>query len=1275
MLTIDTTLTRPDQRETPTSAAPPGAAYPERGWIRRLAGYCWQFRSRVLIAFGAGIVGQTVSVGVPLIQRKIIDDVVLTRQAPLLPWASLLVVAALAVFGFTYLRRFNGGRLSVDVQHRMRTDVFASLAALDGRRQDELDTGQVVGRATSDLTVVQGLLQMLPNLTGNLVLFVVSLAVMFWLSPVLALLALAAVPALWILGSRSRAKLFPASWVAQQHEAELAGAVEAATTGVRVVKGFGQESRELDRVESIARKLFGARLRTVRFNSFFSPALAAIPQLGTVGILALGGYLAIRGHLTLGTFLAFSTYVAQLSGPVRLLSLLLTTGQQARASVIRVFELIDTRPVIEERPDATALRPGPGAVTFEDVAFGYRPDQPLLRGLDLRIEPGETIAVVGGSGSGKSTLGHLLTRSYEVGGGRVLVDGQDVRDVTLASLRASVGVAMEDSFLFSTSVADNIGYGRPGATRDEIEAAARIACADDFIRELPDGYDTVVGEQGLTLSGGQRQRVALARAVLVDPRILLLDDATSAIDARIEARIHEQLHAVAADRTTILMAHRRSTLRLADRIAVLDQGRIVDLGTLDELARRSELFRMLLAGPDDAELDQVAEPEPPGPDGVTASLWDPSRVPAHLDGPASTGTAGRPGRGMGGGGGGGGLMSGLASMPATPELLRAVQSLPATEDDPQVDPAFARAAEERFSLGRMLRRFRGPFLLGLLLVALDALLGLALPVLIRSGIDDGVNRGAISVVIGAAVVALVVVLLDWQTETTGQRITGRTGERFLYTLRVKIFAHLQRLGLDYYEREMGGRILTRMTTDVDALSQFLQTGLVTAVVSLLTFVGILIALLILNLDLMLVVGVVVPVLVVVTLFFRSASARKYRRAREQVSVVNADLQENVAGLRVTQLFGRQRVNADRFAELSDGYRVTRTQAQRLISLYFPFVTLLSDLAGAFVLVLATTQFHERTLTAGGLIAYLLYIDLLFSPIQNLSQVFDGYQQARVGLQRIRDLLSTPTSTPEATEPVVLDEVEGRVEFDRVVFQYERADRPALTGLDLSITPGETVALVGETGAGKSTMVKLIERFYDVTDGRVLIDGHDLRALGLGTFRRRLGLVPQESYLFGGNVRDQIAYGRPGADDAEVEAAARAVGAHAMIAELPGGYLHPVSERGRNLSAGQRQLLALARAELVDPAILLLDEATAALDLRSEALVTRATERVARRRTTLVVAHRLTTAARADRIVYLEDGKVAEQGTQSELIARGAGYAALWEAFVGSEGAAGSELVG
>lgn len=1263
-----------------------------RGWIRRLARECLRYRLVLTVTVVATLAGVGVDLSIPLLTKTAIDSATgAGAQVSLTAIALVLVALGCARFLCQYARRYSAGLLSLRTQNRLRLDLMGTLLRLSGRDQDRLSVGQLVSRSITDLQLIQGLLAMVPLSLGAAVQVVLSLAVMLYLSPTLTCVALLVIPAIGLVVLRGRRALFAATWSAQQSAADLAQHVEETVTGVRVVKGFGQEDRAVDDLIGHGRRLFAMRLRAARLNSWFTPTVSAIPQLGMVAVIALGGYLTMHGSITVGTFLAFASYVTTMTGLARLVTNVVVAGQLARAAVDRVYEVIDhpTDPLIEQ----TGVAPdGPVGLRFDSVGFTFDSDGraggdgPVLQDVSLTVAAGECVAVIGGPGSGKSTLALLADRVYSPDSGRISLVGPD-RDVDIATLsaaqlHATVAIAFDEPFLYSDSVGANITLGRPGPADGALmHDAARHAAADEFINRLPDGYDSVVGERGLTLSGGQRQRIALARTLFADPRVLILDDATSAVDATTEAAIFAELRhdrSRNTGRTMLVLAHRRSTLALADRVAIMDGGRIVDIGTEAELESRSALFRSLMSSA--VEPEDITDPEPVEPDDVD-SLWPATEQPAaerarRVDTTSDAAPGGRGGGGMGGargGFGGGGPMTGaLGAMHASPELLDAVAGLAPATEDPQVDDDHARADRPEFNLRQLLRPVRWLLLIAVVCMAVDTGISLAFPTIGRIGINSAVAQHA-GALWAATAFGVALVALDWIITAAMTLTTARSGERVLYALRVRSYAHLQRLGLDYYERELSGRIMTRMTTDVDALSTFLQTGLTTAVVSTLTVVGVAVALVVTDPSLGSLVLVLLIPIAIATLIFRRVSSRAYTRSRELISAVNADFQENVTGLRTTQTYRHADAAASRFAALADRYVRARMVSQQAISTFFPFITLMSDLATAVVIGVGGHQVARGETSAGTLVAFVLYLGMMFSPVQQLSQVFDGYQQALVGLRRIGDLLATPTSVlaappgggpstngsgPGVPAPASFT---GHAELDDVTFRYSGAESNALTDVSLDLPPGRSLALVGQTGAGKSTIVKLLARYYDPTAGSVRMDGTDIRRFPLAGYRSRLGVVPQEAHLFSGTVATNIAYGRPDATREQIVAAARGVGALSMIAALPGGMTHPIGERGQGLSAGQRQLIALARAELVDPDLLLLDEATATLDQATERRVLAASDALTRRRTAVIVAHRLATAARADSIAVVADGRIVEQGTHRDLLEADGPYARLWAA--------------
>jgi ATP-binding cassette subfamily B protein len=476
--------------------------------------------------------------------------------------------------------RYGLFRLAFEIEYDLRQLLYRHLTRLSFSFYDRVQSGQIISRANSDIRSVQMVAAFAPLMGMSILSFLVALAVMLSIDVPLTVVAIAALPGVYLVGARLRDRMFPLSWVIASRQADVATIVDENVNGVRVVKSFAAEERQITSLARAAERLRWANVSQADARAAYAPVMENLPRLGLAAVLVYGGWLAIDGQVTVGTLVAFNAYVVMLQTPFRLLGFFLMMTQRAAASAGRIFEILDEAPRVQDRPGAVDLLDPVGRIEWRDVTFHYTDDGPaVLDGLDLTVEPGETVALVGRTASGKSTVVRLVPRFYDVDDGAVLVDGRDVRDLTVLSLRAAVGIVSDEPFLFSVPIRDNIAYGRPDATDEEVEAAARAAQADRFIRDLPDGYETVVGERGYTLSGGQRQRIALARIILANPRILILDDATSAVDVHVEEAIHDALAGALIDRTTVIVAHRLSSIALADRVVLLDHGRVAATGT------------------------------------------------------------------------------------------------------------------------------------------------------------------------------------------------------------------------------------------------------------------------------------------------------------------------------------------------------------------------------------------------------------------------------------------------------------------------------------------------------------------------------------------------------------------------------------------------------------------------------------------------------------------------------------------------------------------------
>ncbi len=981
--------------------------------------------------------------------------------------------------------------------------------------------------------------------------------------------------------------------------------------GLATLKAFGQSRQRGLELAERARHLYRSTMWVLALN------------IGTGGITLLGisagaavalGWGAIRvqsGELSLATLLVVLLLGVEVFRPLRDLVQLFHSSMLAVAATRGLYQLLDTVPEVAspDKPSVPqrALRP---VVRFEQVTFGYQGGlRPAVTDVSFELRPGQTLGVVGPSGAGKSTLVNLLLRFVDPAQGRILLDGYDVRVLPLDLLRRQVAVVAQDTYLFYGTVGENLRVARPGATQAELEAACRAANAHEFIVGLPRGYDTVIGERGVRLSGGQRQRLAIARALLKDAPILVLDEALSSVDAENEATIQQALERLQRGRTTLVIAHRLSSVAAADRIVVLDRGRLVEQGSPAELLERSDGVYHRLMAAQRVQVDSLPAIERD----LVAATDTPVRHVSASDG-HSHGHSHSQGHGP------------SASI-ETPQTLS--------------------AREVWRRLFRLVRPWWWETGLVFALGPLQAGAQVALGVISALLVIAVVNRADLTVWLWAlGIIVPLAAVLRW----TDSWISHDLAYRLLAELRIRLYQLLDPLAPAYLVRRRSGDLVSALLSDVELIELFYAHTVSPLFVAILVPGGVLIALAVLAAPLAVVLVPFLAGVALTPLLAAQQSSRLGAALRETTGEVTAHAVDSVQGLRTIAAFDHGQARAAEVAARSCELGELKRAFLRWNAVQNAVIDALMGLGALAVMTAGVRLVTDGELARTALPLATLLAAASFQPVVTIVTVAKELHQTLGAARRFFAVEDEPVAVQDG--PISLPSVPStaRAMFSDVTFAYGHQERPALSDVGFEVPAGRTVALVGRSGAGKTTAAHLLLRFWDPQRGQIMIGDNDIRELKLDDLRGLIALVAQDTYLFNTSLRENIRLGRPSATDEEVLEAARAANVEEFAQALPEGYDTSVGERGLQLSGGQRQRVSIARALLKDAPILVLDEATSHLDAVSEAEVRQALDRLSRGRTTLVIAHRLSTIREADQIVVLDAGRIVERGSHAELVA-------------------------
>lgn len=1132
-------------------------------------------------------------------------------------WPALGVGAVIVIRGaLEYLRTMVAHETAAKVQVHLRTTIFDKVTELGPAHFGLERTGDAImamidGVEQLEIYFGQYLPQLIISALTPFLIFGFVVFLDWQVALVVLTAALLTLVAPQLFHSWDAANSLGRSRAYKAFAAEFLDSVQ----GLATLKAFGQSSERARSLKQKADHLFQSTMWVLATNSLARGITDTGIAVGAAATLALGAYRVTEGEMSLAALIVILMMGVEVYRPLRDLRSLMHNGMVAQASAQTIFHLLDAKPVVQERAAGTsqpitptnALTP---TVSFDDVKFAYpKSSDKTHDGLAFEIKAGERVGFVGPSGAGKSSIVRLLLRFYDPTAGAVRIGGHDLRALDLSTLRSQIAVVNQDTYLFHGTVADNLRVGRPGATAEALAEACRAANAHDFISRLPHGYDTVIGERGIRLSGGQRQRIAIARAILRDAPILILDEALSAVDAENEAIIQDALDRLMHGRTTLIFAHRLSSIIDCDRILVLGDGRIVETGSHQELMERHGVYHDLMA----AQAEESSE------FGSSARIDSPHKG------------------------------------------VEVVQ--PTYSEEAQFAPTDAIVKAEGLgwlSAARELMKHIGPYKakLGLTfffgVTRVLAFIGIgvvgALAVL---AVKTGESYGDLLILL--AILAPVAGLFHWLESW----IAHDMAFRLLAEMRIALFKKLDQLAPAYMVRRRTGDMVAMATHDVELVEYFFAHTVAPAFVAVLIPAIVVMTLLSFGWPLAL---ALLPFLIVVGLspfLMRKRVDELGSRAREALAELNAHAVDSIQGLGEIIAFQNSDARRRELIAQTELHHNIRLPFFRDLTFQTSLLEVATGLGGLAVIMTGASMAAGGQIDSGILPMLTLLAMAAFLPISEIANVS---RQLADTLGATRRLYAVDHEVVPVVDGPGVPGPEGTIglpiAFDNVTFRYETANQPALDKVSFDAPAGRTIALVGPSGAGKTTIAHLLMRFWDPAEGTISLDGHDLRSFKLDALRNSVALVAQDTYLFNDTLRANVLIADPSANDERLERALQRASLTDFVAGLPDGLETRVGERGMRLSGGQRQRVAIARAFLKDAPILILDEATSHLDAVNERFVRRALEELMSERTTIVIAHRLSTVRNADIIVALNEGKIAETGTHAELLAKGGLYAQL-----------------